>query len=116
MLWAFLIEKIPGDAEVHDGTVNGVVGGKEGVLAGHVACYVVPHDEEAGSLQVHVGVDVDEGVVAQGNAAVGDLLHGILIELWTEVGGFVLGEEGAAGTELDAEYTGNLETEVEVGE
>ena len=83
---------------MHDGTVDGVVGGEEGVLAGDVACNVVPHDEEAGPLQVHVGVYVDEGVVAQCDAAVGVLLYGILVELRAEVGGFVLGEEGAAGT------------------
>ena len=41
---------------MHDGTVDGVVGGEEGILAGDVACNVVPHDEEgaAGTKESHI--------------------------------------------------------------
>ena len=92
--WPFSksIEEIPGDAQMEDGAIEGIVRREERHAVEVLAQHVGHHHEESGMLQMQVGIDVDEGEVAQLYAAVIVLLHGILVELWQEVGGVVLGE------------------------
>ena len=75
---------------------------------------VTHHHEEAGMLQVEVGVDVDERIVARLHTVVA-CLHGILSERRTVVGGIILCEVASVGTKVAFQHLCNLEAQVEVG-
>ena len=91
--------------------------GRQEIVAVARACRdVAVHDEEAGALQVHVGIDINEGIAAQLHAALGILLDGKLVELRTEVGSVVLGEEADVAAYLEGQLTDHHELQVEVAE
>ena len=87
---------------------------QEEVLVALSCVDVMHHDEEAGTLQLEIGIDVHDGVGTDGN--------GVLLILQIELlnrrrigRGVVLGEDAYIGTKLQGEYLlGNLREDVEV--
>lgn len=66
-----------------------------------IACRgMAEHDEEACVFQVHVGINVYKRVASEFNTAVIIFLNSKLIELRTEVGGIVFGEEIGVASKL----------------
>ena len=57
------IIEIPGDSQSEDALIERMVRSEEVVHLTRARIDVAHHDEEAGLLQVHVGIDVDNGVV-----------------------------------------------------
>jgi hypothetical protein len=57
-LWSGLVEEVPGNSHTQHTVVNGVMGGEELVLVAGAGIDMTHGNEEAGSLQVHVGIDV----------------------------------------------------------
>ena len=64
LLSGLSIHEVPRHAEAQDAVVERVVGRQEGCTA-ESGIHVAHHDEEARALEVHVHVDVNDGVVAQ---------------------------------------------------
>ena len=83
---------------MHDSAICGIVRRKEVVLGARTAVDMTECYEEAGSLEVHVSIDVNPGIVANLYTAVGILLNGKLVELGYVIGRIVLGEPGDATT------------------
>ena len=99
---------------MHDAAVGGIVGREEVVLVARTGVDVAECQEEAGALQVHVGIDVDPRITPQLSAAVGILLDSKLGKLGQVVGRIVFSEPRNAAAEFDAEHAGNLELQIEV--
>ena len=72
------------------------------------------HDVEAGMLQVKVGVDIDDGVVADLDEMV-YILVGVHAERGVVSGSIVLGEVAQVGSQLYAEDLGYMEENIQVG-
>ena len=64
------------------------------------------HDEEAGMLQVHVDISVDEGVASQFLPAFFVFLYGKLVQLGAEVGSIIFGKHPGVGTQFDGQLMG----------
>ena len=113
LLSGLSIHEVPRHAEAQDAVVERVAGRQEGCTA-ESGIHVAHHDEEAGALEVHVHVDVDDGVVAQLHVVLAVLLDAILQQLRTIVGSGILGEEAHVAAQIDGEHPGYLEVQVEV--
>ena len=74
------------------------------------------HHEETHLFQHHICIDIDKGIAAQFDAAVGILLYGKLADGRAVVGSVVFAEPRGVGTEFDTEHLGHLELQVEVRE
>ena len=74
------------------------------------------HHEETHLFQHHICIDIDEGIAAQFDAAVGILLYGKLADGRAVVGSVVFAEPRGVGTEFDTEHLGYFELQVEVRE
>jgi hypothetical protein len=72
---------------------------------------VAQHDEEAGMLQVHVSVDVDNRIVTRLYATF-TLLNGVLSQGRTVIGGIEAGKVSQVGTDIEVENFGVREMEV----
>ena len=71
-------------------------------------------NEETGTLQLKVGIDVDKRITSQFNTTVWILLDGKLSDLRQVVRSIVFGEIGGTSTQLDVKYTGYLKLQEEV--
>ena len=60
----WLVEEVPTESKAQDSVVDGVVGGKEIILLPATCVNVTYHHEEAGMLQMEIGIDVDNGIIA----------------------------------------------------
>ena len=90
------------------------MGGEEIVATAAAGIHVGHHHEETGVLQVEVGIDVHDGVVANFLLCFA-FLHAELSEGRAVVGGCIFREVAGIGTEVDAEHAGNLEAHEEIG-
>ena len=66
-------------------------------------------------LDVHVCIDVHDGVVAQFNAMLSVLLNGELAEGRTVIVRVVFGEIAEVGTKVDIQHISHVELEEQVG-
>ena len=80
-----------------------------------IACIgVAKHHEEACVLEVHVGIGINKGISANVHFAGFGLLHCILVELRTEVWGFVFGKNGGRSTNLECQLTHEFEFQINI--
>ena len=106
-----LIKEIPADSKSQCTVVKGVVRGEEVVPFPWSCIHVAQHDEEAGMLQVHVSVDVDNRIVTRLYATF-TLLNGVLSQGRTVIGGIEAGKVSQVGTDIEVENFGVREMEI----
>ena len=73
------------------------------------------HHEETCLLEVHVGIDIHQWIIAHLNIGAAIVLNGKLTDGGTIVQGLVLGEIAHVATKVNTQHTGYLEPQVEVG-
>ena len=113
-LRGLLVEEVPAYAESEYSFVKRIVGCEE-VVAVALACIdMAHHHEEAGVLQVEVGINVHQRIVAHLSAVVA-VLYTILSKSRTIVGCLVLGEVACVGTEVALQNPRNLESQIQIG-
>ena len=110
----FLVEEIPAETEAKDALVERIVGREEIVALAGSRIHMAHHDEETGVLEVEVGIDVDNGIVAHFD---GDFvfLHDKLADGGTVVGCIVFREIAGVGAKVAFQHAGYLEPQEEVG-
>ena len=89
--------------------------GKEVVLVTLTCIQVAHHHEEAGVLDVYVGVGIDDRVVAHLDVLVAIALYGVLSYIRRIVGCLVACEVSGICTQLDVEHLHHLELDEQVG-
>ena len=77
-----LVEEVPAYSEAEHTLVEWVVGGEEIVLVARAGVDVTHHHEEAGVLDVYVGIGIDDWVVAHLYVLVAIALHGVGSHVW----------------------------------
>ena len=77
---------------------------------------MIKGNEEASTLQMHVGIDIDKRIVSDANRAGTILLNGKLTDLWQIVGSLIGCEVGQTASQFYTQYASNLKLQVEVRE
>ena len=90
------------------------MGNEEGIACSALVVDVGGHDVEAGVLEVEIGIDVDDGIIAHLHAG-GLVLYAILSDDGAIGGAVIFGEIAEVGTQLGQEDFGKTEFEVEIG-
>lgn len=112
--WALSVEEVPVEAEAEYAAVEGVVG-REEIVAFAGAVDVAHEDIEAAALQLEVGVEVAEGVVAHRGAHRLVLLHDVRLQLGAVFRRVVFCEVAHIDAEVCLQHACDFEAEIEVG-
>jgi len=92
-----LIVEIPGQAELQDVLIDGVMGRQEEILVALPCIDVMHHDEETGTFQLEVGIDIHDRVGTDGNGVL-LILQVKLLNRWGVGWGVILREDAYIGT------------------
>lgn len=109
-----LVVEVPADTKSEYALVERVVWCKEVVGLALSCIDMTHHHEESRALQVEVGINIHDRVVAHFCAIVARL-NGILSESRAVVGCVILCEESCIGSEVAFQHTRNLESEEQIG-
>ena len=109
-----LVVEVPADTKSEYALVEWIVRCKE-IVGFALSCIdMAHHHEESCALQVEVGVNIHDRVVAHFRSVLASL-YCILSECGTVVGCIILCEESCIGSKVAFQHTCNLESEEQIG-
>jgi hypothetical protein len=111
----FLVEEVPAYTHSENSLVHRIVRGEEVVLVALSCIQMAHHHEEAGVLDVNIGVGIDDRVVAHLHVLLAVALHGILTDVRRIIRSLVACKVSGVCTQLDIQYLYHLEFDEEVG-
>ena len=109
-----LIEEIPTYTDSHHAFVHWIMRGEEIVLVALSRIDVAHHDEEAGMLEMCVGIYVYDRVVTYLYIVLAIPLYGIHSYVWRIVWGFVAGKVAYVSTHVYLQYLSDVHLDIEV--
>lgn len=110
-----LVKEIPTYSKSEYPSIDRVVRCQEIISVSLSGVDVTHHDKETGMLDEHVGICVDDRVVAHFHVVFSVASYGVLSEVRRIVRCCVTGEVTSVRSQVNVEYLSHLELDVEIG-